>query len=371
MPIVSDMRLPLIILTLFFANLAWAAPGLHVADSVGMERENGKLYILHKVEPKETLYAISRRYNVDVAAIKIVNANVESGLMVGQIVKIPVAERRPVQPETTAANVHVVGEKETLYSISKKYNTTVDNLKKWNNLVGNDVLMGQALAIAEAGRLKASPKSTTPTDPVTPTPAAHFHTVKTGETQYSIAKKYGITVDDLRQLNDLGNTDIHIGQNLQVANATAKQIDYSEVNFGPEDREDDTDAPRDFTKTKADEDIVLLVSPDKEKDEFFTREDAGVKEQGGFKKVVENGLAEVIDQASDTDKYLALHRTAPAGTIMQVKNEMNGMSVFVRIIGKLPDTGVNDKVIIKISKKTHLALAAVDRRFPVIVSYIP
>jgi hypothetical protein len=88
-------------------------------------------------------------------------------------------------------------------------------------------------------------------------------------------------------------------------------------------------------------------------------------------KVIEKGMAEVIESTSDTKKYLALHRQAPTGTIMQVKNEMNGQSVFVRIVGSIQDTGDNSKVLLMISKKAYDRLGAIDRRFPVQISYIP
>jgi rare lipoprotein A (peptidoglycan hydrolase) len=86
---------------------------------------------------------------------------------------------------------------------------------------------------------------------------------------------------------------------------------------------------------------------------------------------VESGLAEVIAGNSNSDMFLALHRTAPVGTIMQIRNQMNDLSVFVKVVGKLPDTGANDKVVVKISQKAFERLAAVDKRFRVELSYMP
>ena len=59
------------------------------------------------------------------------------------------------------------------------------------------------------------------------------------------------------------------------------------------------------------------------------------------------------------------------GTIMQIRNEMNEQIVFVRVVGAVPNTGDNDKVVVKISKKAFDRLGAVDKRFPVELSYIP
>lgn len=67
--------------------------------------------------------------------------------------------------------------------------------------------------------------------------------------------------------------------------------------------------------------------------------------------------------------YLALHRTAPMGTILKVRNEMNNREVFVRVQGKLPDTALTDKVIIRISRSAYDRLGAIDPRFRVEVTY--
>jgi hypothetical protein len=90
-----------------------------------------------------------------------------------------------------------------------------------------------------------------------------------------------------------------------------------------------------------------------------------------FSKVTERGLAEAIEESSDNPKFLALHRTATVGTIIQVKNELNNLYIFARVIGKLPETGTNDRLVVKLSKRAYDKLGAVDRRFPVEVSYVP
>jgi rare lipoprotein A (peptidoglycan hydrolase) len=77
----------------------------------------------------------------------------------------------------------------------------------------------------------------------------------------------------------------------------------------------------------------------------------------------------LIEGTEGNRKYLALHRTAPVGTILKVKNEMNNREVFVRVMGKLPDTAFTDKLVIKISKSAYDRLGAIDPRFRVEVTY--
>ncbi|WP_192825274.1 LysM domain-containing protein [Rufibacter sp. LB8] len=74
---------------------AASASTVAVRDSVGVKVQNGKTYITHKVEPKETLYALSRKYGVPVAKITEVNKNIEKSLIVGQLVLIPILSKTP------------------------------------------------------------------------------------------------------------------------------------------------------------------------------------------------------------------------------------------------------------------------------------
>jgi rare lipoprotein A (peptidoglycan hydrolase) len=64
-----------------------------------------------------------------------------------------------------------------------------------------------------------------------------------------------------------------------------------------------------------------------------------------------------------------MHKSAPIGSILQVKNEANGQTVFVKVIGRLPETGTNEKLIIRISRVAYEKLMATGKRFPVEVSY--
>jgi hypothetical protein len=86
-------------------------------------------------------------------------------------------------------------------------------------------------------------------------------------------------------------------------------------------------------------------------------------------EVVEAGIAELIEGTEGNRKYLALHRTAPVGTILKIRNEMNNREVFVRVMGKLPENALTDKLIIKISRSAYDRLGAIDPRFRVQLTY--
>ena len=82
------------------------------------------------------------------------------------------------------------------------------------------------------------------------------------------------------------------------------------------------------------------------------------------------GFASSIDDSEDSDKYLALHKTADIGTIIFVKNQMNENIVIVRVIGKLPKTGNNDKIDIFLSRIAFEKFNAKDQIIPVELTYV-
>lgn len=328
----------LLITTVF----AFFSPGVE-RDSVGTEVINGKVFVIHRVEEKETLYAISRRYGVPVSQILEYNATADAGLEVGQILKVPYVPRSKPQPQQ--GNLHKVAEKETLFSISRLYNVSVDELKQWNNLQDNSLAVGQELVIKKKDAAVAASVTGLPQVQS----VQNVHTVAAKETLFSIARQYGVTVQQIKEWNSLTTDELKIGQQLLVAQPIYKeQAVVTAVEKPP-------------VETPAKD--VTASLPDAGKPVIITEPVRNTSE------VVESGLAELIDGTEANRKYLALHRTAPVGTILKVRNEMNGREVFVRVIGKLPDTALTDKLIIRISKSAYDRLGAIDPRFRVEVTF--
>ena len=308
-------------------------------DSIGMETINGKMFIIHKVDEKETLYAISRRYGVTVNQILDHNPGADGGLEINQILKVPYVPRPKSVPGGT---VHKVAEKETLYSISRLYNVTVEEIRSWNSLPDYSLSVGQELAIRGSNTVPPT------TLPVSAETSRDVHTVAAKETLFSIARQYGVTVNQIREWNSLVSEELKIGQVLIVS---AKSTNTSTP----------VDPPVQIAVVK--ENPVIAES--REVTPSITISES-VKDKD---EVRQSGLAELIEGTEGNRKYLALHRTAPVGTILKVKNEMNNREVFVRVAGKLPETAFTDKLLIKISRSAYDKLGAIDPRFRVEVTY--
>ncbi len=112
-----------------------------IHDSIGIEKKDGKTFVLHQVDAKETLYSISKKYAQKIEDVKAANIELGDGVKVGQIIRIPykgkvqalpgVVPAKEVKP-TKIGKIHKVEPKETLFGIAKKYSVSVDAIKKAN-----------------------------------------------------------------------------------------------------------------------------------------------------------------------------------------------------------------------------------------------
>ncbi len=114
---------------------------------------------------------------------------------------------------------HTVQAGETLFAISRKYGKSVDQLKQLNNLADYTLSVGQKLIINENFKEKQPDTEST----------NFYHEVQQGETLYAIAKKYNMGVDELKQLNNLGDVALSVGQKLMVSKATKAQSKTTET----------------------------------------------------------------------------------------------------------------------------------------------
>jgi LysM repeat protein len=163
----------------FFALLTAQAESRALPDSIGVETANGKTYVLHKVDAGQTLYAVMRRYQTSINAIKQANPGMNEQLRAGEVIRVPYVASRPapakvakeekkkeeVKPEpprATAGGVHTVEAGQTLYSIAVKYGVLMADLRKWNSLSSDNVQAGQDLIVSEKIYLERNPAPATP-----------------------------------------------------------------------------------------------------------------------------------------------------------------------------------------------------------------
>ena len=157
----------------------------------------------YTVQKGDSLWSIANKFNVSIESLKTANNLTSNLLNIGQTLKIP-TEEKPVTGDYT---VYTISKGDSLYSIAQKYNTTVDALVKYNNLSSTNLKVGEQLLIP------------------TSESKLNTYTVKSGDSLYSIAKKYGITVDELKKANGLTSNNLSLNQKLVIPE-TKGEIGY-------------------------------------------------------------------------------------------------------------------------------------------------
>lgn len=281
-----------LVLSIFLALLVLTASA--AIDSTGVENLNGKKTIIHKIEAKETYFSLSRKYNVSPQTI--VQFNNSKSLQIGAIVKIPTDQpfMEGSAPNTTINNVsnqatpkssidYKVGPKEYLYSIARKFNTTVEQIKELNNLTSSNLAIGQIIKIPGESTVTAQ---------------ASVQTIPSGTNETIVP---AILTDSIQN---------------------------------------------------ASERLKLPVS------------------RYGLREVNERGIAVTLveDNLNET-KMLALHQTAPIGTVIKITNPMTGKSTFAKVVGKFTQNESSKDAIIVVNKATANLIGALDKRFQVTLIY--
>lgn len=322
------------------------------ADSVGLERNLGEIFVLHQVNEGETLFAIAQRYAISMNDLRGFNQQTDlEKLNIGDTLRIPLFPQLAKGKKVR----HQVEEGQTLFAIARKYGVDVNDVRAWNALGDRSIAIGQELIVyldAPADNANASLPDAN---------AYELHTVKEGETLYAIARAYGVAVEELRKRNQLEGEGIRFGQTLMIRDKGLAEVTpvvpVVEVIPPP-------------TPPVRRSRVSRSQALEAERQRFEDIKEEEEKTLESIETVSEMGFASVIEGGTDTRKYLALHRTAPVGTVLRVRNEMNEMSVFVRVVGKLPDTGVNDKVNIRLTQSAYEKLGGINERFPVEISYL-
>lgn len=178
---------------------------------------------MYTIKRGDTLYSIATKYNTTPQKIIDLNYLKSTTITPGQVLRIP--EMYTPESEMMVPNYtnYIVKKGDTLYSIAKANNISVDTLIKDNALTSNNLTIGQSLKI----RVPTEESTTIEecygpdyTPPIDTTPVVTTYTVVKGDSLYQIAKKFNTTTSAIMNLNNLPNTNLSIGQKLKIPQST-------------------------------------------------------------------------------------------------------------------------------------------------------
>lgn len=218
----------LLTLIIFFSinSLLFAQP-----DVSPQIEKDGKKYYVHTVEQGNTLWGLQQMYHVSSDEITKANPEIAQGLKTGQKILIPI----PVQEKKETLTDYTVSRGETLYGISRKFNTTVDHLMELNPELKDGLKKGQVIKVP--GKLTTQEKpddqdveslpnpfvtDSVQNEVIEESPEITFndsiveHEVLSHETMYSISKRYMVSIEKIMEVNHLKSTKLKEGQVLII-----------------------------------------------------------------------------------------------------------------------------------------------------------
>lgn len=285
----------------------------------------------HTVAAKESFYSIGRLYNVhprDLATYN--NIDFEKGLSIGQVIKIPPASKAAPMPDlpaqtntplpvakeqpakkfsgATSPIYHTVAPREGLYGISKKYNASIENIKKWNNLSSDALSIGMNIIVGYEGGL--APVA------VVPVPAKKSPEPKKEIEVYEEPKPIVTT----------------------TVTPTSKEVPVQKTNNGFNGG---------FFKS------------------YYTKQAATAASNK------DDGTAGIFKSMSgwEDGKYYCLHNAAPAGSFVKITNKATNKVVYAKVLDLMPNLSQNKSLVIQVSSAAAAELGVTGTSFDSEIAY--
>lgn len=317
----------------------------------------------HTVQSGETLFSIARDYNLTVGDIRRWNDLESDNLSNGQVLRIapPVADNQIT---------HTVQQGETMFAISRRYSVTIAEIQQWNDLRSTNLEIGQELTIfqqVEDQRSETPPPAESEEQRQSivrvsdiPTGNAYYN-VRSGDTLFRIAAEHGMTVSELKQLNNLEDDILRIGQQLTVRKSRSSAPSVAEtaesstpqgrfVQYRIQSGENSSSVLQKFQMSLSElrslnpgidhesltsgQRITVLLPPTRTFANPY-RKGANLENLGQVAafRYRENEIAASTTSGElyNPDQLTAAHSNMALGNVVYIENTANGKGIFVRI----------------------------------------
>lgn len=353
----------------------------------------------HTVQQGETLFSISQQYGVSVGELKEWNNLQSNDLTLGQVLVV-------VPHENDERIIHEVQAGEALFGISRQYNVTIAEIQEWNDLESTNLEAGMELVIYPQSEPQESQPSiddleqmdeeerTSIVERYSESAAeSETYTVKSGDTLYGIARQHDMTITELRQINNLQDDVLRVGQRIAVKKVqTAPSIAEGAENSTPQGKfatyrvqqNENTRTVLDkFNMTRVEfealnpgmsadnissgQQITVLLPPTRNFDNPYLP-DANLEDLGTVPVMSysENDKAAPTTSGElyNPEQLSAAHSNMALGNIIFIENPSNGKGIFVRINDRHSGEGL------KLSQKAFNMLEFSSIEQPVVTIYL-
>ena len=304
-----------------------------------------------------------------------------------------------VPAQTVKYTTHTIAQGETLSAIAGKYHSTVGDIMRINGMNSKSVLkIGEKIKIPAAGKTE---KSVAVAPPLAPASAVAnkgetVHIVQAHETLYGISKKYGVTIDQLKQWNNLPDADLEVGQQLAVSeNGVAtvagnkkevvqKTIEANqEVVRTPEKIDAVKEDPGPGVANKVSEPPVVVPPANTNNTAVQNKTVAGGTKDGSNSYFAKDFIADADKKVNEATgeamtfktasgwldkKYYILTNAAPTGSIVKISTD-NGNSIYAKVLWTLDDMKLNKSLTFRISEAAAASLNIVENKFNLTVNF--
>ncbi len=357
---------------------------------------------VHTVRAGETLFSISRMYDVPVSDLRTWNQLESDNLQPGQELKLT----PPVSEEGT---IHRVEAGESLFAISRKYNVTIAEIQQWNNLDGTSLEAGRELIIYESELIESGqtpPPSISEieqmaeedrTSIVRQTGEAgsdsESYLVRSGDTLYQIARDHDMTVNELQQLNNLTGDMLRVGQRIMVRRVrTAPSVAEGAENSTPQGKfalyrvQSGDNFQGILNRFKMNESELLALNPGMTRSAVTLgqqltvllpptrnfrnpyRKDANLEDLGTVPvtRYQDNDSATPTTSGElyNPDELTAAHSNMAIGNVIFIENPSNNKGIFVRVNDRQSGDGL------KLSHKAYELLGFSSVEQPMVTIYL-
>lgn len=320
----------------------------------------------HTVKQGETLFSISQMYNVTVGQLKEWNELETNSLKTGQVLIIA--------PHTNDERIlHKVKPGDSLFGISRQYNVTIAEIQEWNNLDDTNLEAGSELIIYPQSAEQQSQPSIDDLEQMDEkertsiverysenTTENETYIVKSGDTLYGIARQHDMTINELRQINNLQGDMLRVGQRIAVRKLqTAPSVAEGAENSTPQGRfttyrvqrnENSSSVLDKFKMTRAEfealnpgmnadnispgQQITVLLPPNRNFENPY-RPDANLENLGTVPVMSyqenEKASPTTSGELYNPDQLTAAHSNMALGNIIFIENPSNGKGIYVRV----------------------------------------